>query len=119
MSRCFLAMTLRIVPELREDGTTIRLIGRMRAEHVEHVRAELIASRTPTALDLDELRLADVDAIRFLTGRSSREWSCGTARAVHSRVGGQRGRMSRTSVATVQRTTFNWRYVRVIAYASL
>jgi hypothetical protein len=59
-------MTLRIVPEVREDGTTIRLIGRMRAEHVEHVRAELAASRTPTTLDLDELRLADVDAIRFL-----------------------------------------------------
>jgi hypothetical protein len=59
-------MTLRIVAEVREDGTTIRLIGRMRAEHVEHVRAELAASRTPTALDLEDLRLADVDAIRFL-----------------------------------------------------
>jgi len=59
-------MTLRIAAEVHEDGTTIRLIGRMRAEHVEHVRAELAASRTPTALDLDELRLADVDAIRFL-----------------------------------------------------
>ncbi|HWW87030.1 MAG TPA: hypothetical protein VNZ26_25715 [Vicinamibacterales bacterium] len=59
-------MTFRIVAEVREDGTTISLIGRMRAEHVEHVRAELAASRTPTALDLDELRLADVDAIRFL-----------------------------------------------------
>ena len=59
-------MTLRIVADIREDGTTIRLIGHMRAEHVEHVRAELAANRTPTALDLDELRLADVDAIRFL-----------------------------------------------------
>ena len=59
-------MTLRIVAEVREDGSTIRLIGRMRAEHVEHVRAELAASRTPTVLDLDDLRLADVDAIRFL-----------------------------------------------------
>ena len=59
-------MTLRIVREVRKEGTTIRLIGRMRAEHIEHVRAELTASRTPTALDLDELRLADVDAIRFL-----------------------------------------------------
>jgi hypothetical protein len=59
-------MTLRIVADVREDGTTIRLIGRMQAEHVEHVRAELAASRTPAALDLDELRLADVDAIRFL-----------------------------------------------------
>ena len=59
-------MTLRIVAEVREDGTTIRLIGRMRAEHVEHVRAELAVSRNPTVLDLDELRLADVEAIRFL-----------------------------------------------------
>ena len=59
-------MTLRIVSEVREDGSTIRLIGHMRAEHVEHVRAELTVNRAPMALDLDELRLADVDAIRFL-----------------------------------------------------
>lgn len=59
-------MTLRIVADVREDGTTIRLIGRMRAEHVDHLRAELAASRAPTALDLDELTLADVDAVRFL-----------------------------------------------------
>ena len=59
-------MTLRIVADVREDGTTIRLIGHMRAEHLEHVRAELAANRSPTTLDLDELRLADVDAIRFL-----------------------------------------------------
>ena len=58
-------MTLRIVADIREDGTTIRLIGRMRAEHVEHVRTE-IASRAPAALDLDELTLADIDAVRFL-----------------------------------------------------
>ena len=59
-------MTLRIVADVREDGTTIRLIGRMRAEHVEHVRAEITGSRAPTALDLDELTLADVDAVRYL-----------------------------------------------------
>ncbi len=59
-------MTLRIVADVREDGTTIRLIGRMRAEHVEHVRAEIASSRAPTALDMDEVTLADVDAVRFL-----------------------------------------------------
>ena len=59
-------MTLRIVADVREEGTTIRLIGHMRAEHLEHVRAELAANRSPTMLDLDDLRLADVDAIRFL-----------------------------------------------------
>ena len=59
-------MTLRIVADVREDGTTIRLVGRMRAEHIEPVRAEIAVSRAPTALDLDEVTLADVDAIRFL-----------------------------------------------------
>ena len=58
-------MTLRIVSDVHEDGSTIRLIGHMRAEHVDHVRAEIAANRA-MALDLDELRLADVDAIRFL-----------------------------------------------------
>ena len=59
-------MTLRIVADVGEDGTTIRLIGRMRAEHIEPVQAEIAASRAPAALDLDELTLADVDAVRFL-----------------------------------------------------
>ena len=59
-------MTLRIVAVVREDGTTIRLIGDMRAEHVEHVRAEVEASLGPTALDLDEVTLTDIDAVRFL-----------------------------------------------------
>ena len=59
-------MTLRIVADVREDGTTIRLIGRMRAEHIAPVRQEIAASRAPTALDLDEVTLADVEAVRFL-----------------------------------------------------
>jgi hypothetical protein len=59
-------MTLRIIADVCEDGTTIRLIGHMRAEHIEHVRAEVAASRAPTALDLNEVTLADIDAVRFL-----------------------------------------------------
>src|SRR5712691_9771513 len=59
-------MTLRIVADVREDGTTIRLIGRMRAEHIAPVREEIAASRAPTALDLDEVTLTDIDAVRFL-----------------------------------------------------
>jgi len=57
-------MTLRIVADVRQDRTTIRLIGRMRAEHIEPVRAEIAASRAPTVLDLDEVTLADIDAVR-------------------------------------------------------
>jgi len=59
-------MTLRILADIREDGTTIRLIGRMRAEHIDPVREEIAASLGPTALDLDEVTLADIDAVRFL-----------------------------------------------------
>ena len=59
-------MTLRIIADVCEDGTTIRLIGHMRAEHIGHVRADVAASRAPTALDLNEVTLADIDAVRFL-----------------------------------------------------
>ena len=59
-------MTLRIVADVNEDRTTIRLIGHIQAEHVAHVRAEIAASRVPTVLDLDEVTLADVEAVRFL-----------------------------------------------------
>ena len=59
-------MTLRIVTDIREDGTTIRLIGHMQSEHIAHVRAEIAASQVPTVLDLDEVTLADVEAVRFL-----------------------------------------------------
>jgi hypothetical protein len=59
-------MTLRIVADVNEDGTTIRLIGHMQAEHLSHVRAEIAASRISTVLDLDHVTLADVEAVRFL-----------------------------------------------------
>jgi anti-anti-sigma regulatory factor len=59
-------MTFRLVADLDDHGTTIRLIGRMRAEHVEHLRAEIATSVAPVTLDLDELTLADIDAVRCL-----------------------------------------------------
>jgi len=56
----------RLVAGAHDRGTTIRLIGRMQAEHVEHLRAEIAASPPPTTLDLNELGLADVEGVRFL-----------------------------------------------------
>jgi len=52
----------------RKTGRTIRLVGHMRAEHIEHARAELTNCRGATALDLNELTPADVEAVRFLVG---------------------------------------------------
>ena len=59
-------MTLKI--EKYSDGysTTIRLIGRMRAEHLPELEKQIRMSGSKIVLDLEELNLVDVDAIRFL-----------------------------------------------------
>jgi anti-anti-sigma regulatory factor len=59
-------MTLKI--ERSSDGaiTTIRLIGRMRAEHVRELAQQIAESESKIVLDLEELKLVDVEAVRFL-----------------------------------------------------
>ena len=59
-------MTLKM--ERYSDGlsTTIRLIGRMRAEHLEELKTQIRESGSKIALDLEEVNLVDVDVIRFL-----------------------------------------------------
>lgn len=59
-------MTLKI--EKHSDGrrTTIRLIGRMRAEHLSDLRQLITEGGPGAALDLEELTLVDVEAVRFL-----------------------------------------------------
>ena len=59
-------MTLRIESVSDEHGTTIRLIGRMQAQHVEELKAQIATSRARVLLDLEELSLVDLDAVRFL-----------------------------------------------------
>ena len=58
---------LKIDKEVRGDVTTIRLFGRLRAEHLDDVRRELERSG-PTELDLDEVTLLDIEVVRFLAG---------------------------------------------------
>ena len=60
-------MTLRIVREC--DGcssTTIRLIGRLRSEHLQELKEQLASAGSRVKLDLDEVTLVDVDVVRFL-----------------------------------------------------
>jgi len=54
--------------EKRCDGhsTTIRLIGRMRAEHLSELEKQINESESKIVLDLEELNLVDVEAVRFL-----------------------------------------------------
>ena len=59
-------MTLKI--EKYSDGfsTTIRLIGRMRAEHLPELEKQIKEIESKIALDLDEVTLVDVEIVRFL-----------------------------------------------------
>ncbi len=54
--------------ERHSDGhtTTIRLIGRMQAEHVPALQAVIQESTPRIVLDLEELTLVDAEAVRFL-----------------------------------------------------
>ena len=59
-------MTLKIEKVTDGHCTTIRLIGRMRAEHLEELKTQIRESGSKIALDLKEVNLVDVDVIRFL-----------------------------------------------------
>jgi hypothetical protein len=59
-------MTLRIEGASGEYGTTIRLIGRMQAEHLDELKVQIKQGGSRIALDLEEVRLVDVEVIRFL-----------------------------------------------------
>jgi anti-anti-sigma regulatory factor len=59
-------MTLRIEKDSDGQTTTLRLIGRMRREHIEEVKAQIKAGGTSVTLDLNEVSLVDLDVIRFL-----------------------------------------------------
>ena len=59
-------MMLRI--ERFSDGpsTTIRLTGRMRAEHLPELDAQIRGIELQSVLDLEEVSLVDVEVVRFL-----------------------------------------------------
>jgi hypothetical protein len=58
-------MTLKIERISDQGRTRIRLSGQFRAEHLDQVKAE-IELGGPVALDLEEVDLVDVEAVRFL-----------------------------------------------------
>jgi len=59
-------MTFRIERDPSPQKTTIRLIGRIRREHLGELKAQMRAGGPSVALDLDEVSLVDLDVIRFL-----------------------------------------------------
>jgi len=61
-------MTLKIERIADERGARIRLSGEFRSDRLDQVRAE-INREGPVTLDLEEVSLVDVDAVRFLNAR--------------------------------------------------
>ena len=59
-------MTFKIEKYRDRHSTTIRLIGRMRAEHISELDKEIRESESNIVLDMEELDLVDVEAVRFL-----------------------------------------------------
>ena len=59
-------MTLRIERISGKRRVRIRLSGGFRAEHIDQVKAEIGRCDPGVALDLEEVDLVDVEAVRFL-----------------------------------------------------
>jgi len=59
-------VTFKIEKYSDGNSTTIRLIGRMRAEHLPELEKQIRDSESKIVLDLEELNLVDVEAVRFL-----------------------------------------------------
>ena len=59
-------MTLKIEKYSDGNSTTIRLIGRMQAEHLPELENQIKESESKIALDLEEVTLVDVEVVRFL-----------------------------------------------------
>jgi anti-anti-sigma regulatory factor len=60
-------VTLKIETIKDDEGTSIKLIGRLRAESLPELKAEIKASGTVIALEMDEVTLVDLDVVRFLS----------------------------------------------------
>ncbi|HWY62368.1 MAG TPA: STAS domain-containing protein [Rhizomicrobium sp.] len=59
-------MTLRIQKDYVGSTTTIRLMGRIRSEHLQELKEQLATAGSKVVLDLDEVTLVDVEVVRFL-----------------------------------------------------
>jgi hypothetical protein len=59
-------MTLRIEQISAKRGTRIQLSGDLRSEHLDDVRTEIKRGGPRLTLDLEEIDVVDIDAVRFL-----------------------------------------------------
>ena len=78
-------MTLKIEKIVRKRRTTVRLIGRVQAEDLEEVAKQLATSGPGVVLEMDEVTLVDVDAVRFLNKCTAEGVRLINSLAIHTR----------------------------------
>ena len=61
------AVTLRIQRVSAQGCTVVRLIGRVQSECLAEIEAQMEGAMPRLALDLEEVTLVDVGAVRFLS----------------------------------------------------
>jgi anti-anti-sigma regulatory factor len=59
-------VTLRIETTRDDASTVLRLIGRIDSQDVGEIAATILGDRRNVTLDLEEVTLVDMDAVRFL-----------------------------------------------------
>jgi hypothetical protein len=67
-----LNVILKIETVRCSEGTSIKLIGRLRGESLPDLKAQIEASEKVIALEMDEVTLVDLDVVRFLSACESR-----------------------------------------------
>jgi hypothetical protein len=60
-------MTLRIETVSAQGRTVVRLIGRVQSECLTEIEAQVEGAKPRPALDLEEVTLVDLGAVRFLS----------------------------------------------------
>ena len=65
-------MFLKIEEVFSESETAWTLSGRITSRDVQELKARLADARGPIALDLQQVRLVDLDAVRFLSAAERR-----------------------------------------------
>ena len=56
----------KVEKTLEQDSTVLRLVGRVKAEHLAELKTLIADERAPVLLDLSEVTLVDLDVICFL-----------------------------------------------------
>jgi anti-anti-sigma regulatory factor len=63
---CPVGVTIRIETIRRSDSVTIRLVGRLEAECLPQLKAQIEAEGPSLVLEMDDVTLVDLAAVRFL-----------------------------------------------------